>query len=234
MNDKLAAALVAAQKEMPAVEKTARANYGTYATLDHIIALTRPVLNKHGLTITQWPTVTELGQPALRTTITHISGESDSSVMPLFMAKQDMQQLGSALTYGRRYAWAAALAISSESDDDGAATTEAAATKPKKAAVSGGAAVPAGQSETAAPSETAFKAPNPALNKASAETLAEIDAQLAVLAKLRGKDVKEVRAQILATAKADAFTSLSQPQALQLLKKMRTWQSNIEKEQAAA
>lgn len=115
----LAKALVAAQAEMPAVDKTGKSNFGAHATLDHIIAKTRNVLNKHGLSITQLPVVTELGGPGLRTTITHTSGESESAVMPLLLVKQDMQSLGSAITYARRYAWAAALGISAEADDDG-------------------------------------------------------------------------------------------------------------------
>lgn len=119
MNDTLAVALVRAQAEMPAVDKTGKSNFGAHATLDHIIAKTRGVLNKHGLSIVQFPVVTELGGPGLQTTITHTSGESASSVMPLFLVKQDMQSLGSAITYARRYAWAAALGISAEADDDG-------------------------------------------------------------------------------------------------------------------
>lgn len=123
MSDTLATALINAQAEMPAVEKTAKANYGKYATLDHIIAKTRGVLNKHGLSIVQFPVVTDLGGPGLKTTILHSSGESVSAITPLFLVKQDMQSLGSAITYARRYAWAAALGISAEADDDGAYAT---------------------------------------------------------------------------------------------------------------
>lgn len=115
----LAVALVAAQAEMPAVDKTGRGNFGTYATLDHLIALTRPVLNKHGLSIMQLPVVSELGQPMLRTIIRHESGESVVADAPLFLPKQDMQALGSAITYARRYGWASACGVASEHDDDG-------------------------------------------------------------------------------------------------------------------
>lgn len=120
----LAEAMVAAQAEMPAVEKDAVNPHfrSKFTSLDHLIARTRPVLNRHGLSISQWPTgATIAGElvHALRTTITHVSGESDSSVMPLIIGKNDMQGLGGAITYAKRYAWAAALGISTDEDDDG-------------------------------------------------------------------------------------------------------------------
>jgi hypothetical protein len=112
-------ALIAAQSEMPAVEKTAKANYGMYATLDSLIAKTRPILNKHGLAILQFPSITD-GQPTLTTVILH--GESGGHMeytMPLLLGKTTMQDLGSAITYAKRYAWSAALGIAADDDDDG-------------------------------------------------------------------------------------------------------------------
>lgn len=116
----LAAALVAAQAEMPAVEKDAVNPHfkSKFTSLDHLIAKTRPVLTKHGLAITQWPTSVD-GKPALRTKVTHTSGESDEDVMLLLLGKQDMQGLGGAITYGKRYMWAAVCAVSTDEDDDG-------------------------------------------------------------------------------------------------------------------
>src|SRR5437764_274334 len=57
----LAEALVAAQAELPcALGKDADGQIGQrsyrYLTLDKLIAETRPILTKHGLTIMQWPT----------------------------------------------------------------------------------------------------------------------------------------------------------------------------------
>ncbi len=121
----LAEALVAAQAEFPAVEPNAVNPHfkSKFVTLDHLIAKTRPILNKHGLAITQEPSVSEGGFPTLTTTLLHISGESRSSVMPLLLTKQDMQGLGAALTYAKRYAWSAALGISADEDDDGNAAS---------------------------------------------------------------------------------------------------------------
>lgn len=125
----LAAALVAAQRDMPAVQADARNPHfnSEFVSLDHLLAETLPVLNKHGLALLQQPTLTDTGQPALATTLVHESGETLSSVMPIFMSKQDPQAQGSAITYARRYGLASVLAISDEKDDDGNAGNAAAA-----------------------------------------------------------------------------------------------------------
>jgi hypothetical protein len=125
---------------MPAVEKDSRnPHYGSkYLSLDALIAATRPPLNAAGLAITQFPAINDLNQPVLRTVITHgPSGEEISSDIPLLIVRQDMQNLGSALTYARRYAWAAMLGIAAEEDLDGEPAQPAAekpAEKPVKLA----------------------------------------------------------------------------------------------------
>jgi hypothetical protein len=92
--------------------------------LDKLIEATRPILNKHGLTITQWPTYIARGDeaaiPGLQTQVAHTSGEAKAEVMPLYLTDKTMQGLGAAITYARRYAWAAALGIASEEDTDAA------------------------------------------------------------------------------------------------------------------
>ncbi len=94
-----------------------------FTSLDHLIAKTRPVANRHGVTVTQWPTfiVTDGVQPihALQTRVQHVSGEFIEATMTLILGKADMQGLGSALTYAKRYMWAAALGVSTDEDDDG-------------------------------------------------------------------------------------------------------------------
>lgn len=130
----LAAALVAAQAAMPAVDKDGVNPHfkSKFTTLDSLVAATRPKLNEHGLAINQFPAVSDLGQPILITRITHVSGESLEYAMPLMLGeeRQNMQALGAAITYARRFAWAAALGISSETDDDGEAARPA--EKPKQ------------------------------------------------------------------------------------------------------
>jgi hypothetical protein len=129
----LAAALIEAQKELPtAIAKDADGQIGTrayrYLTLDRLIEVTRPILNKHGLAIMQWPTTIQRKNedgsislvPGLKTNIVHTEGQSWNEVTPLYLTgDKSMQALGSAITYARRYAWAAALGIAAEEDDGG-------------------------------------------------------------------------------------------------------------------
>lgn len=117
----LAGALVSAQARMPAVGKDSENPHfhSRFVSLDSLIAATRPVLNEHGLAITQFP-VTVDGLPVLRTTLLHaVSGEQLSGDTPLYLSRNDMQGYGAAVTYARRYAWAAVLGIASEEDTDG-------------------------------------------------------------------------------------------------------------------
>jgi uncharacterized protein (DUF3820 family) len=128
----LAKALVEAQKKLPAVPKNATAKVPTksggsysysYATLDSLIAKTLPVLNANGLAITQAPEYIDGFGLGLRTTLSHTSGETQTSLMPIPHAGHSMQDLGGAITYARRYAWSAVLGIASEHDDDAEAIT---------------------------------------------------------------------------------------------------------------
>jgi hypothetical protein len=102
----LYAALVAAQKDMPAIKADATNPHfrNQYVSLDHLLAQSLPVLNKHGIALVQLPSHNELGHPTLTTLLLHESGEQIESSMPLFLPKNDPQGHGSALTYARRYA----------------------------------------------------------------------------------------------------------------------------------
>lgn len=164
----LAKALVDAQLAMPGVKADSKNPHykSEFVSLDHLIAETRPILNLHGIAIVQEPTVTELGAPALRTTLVHASGEERTSVMPLLLAGSDMQKLGAAITYARRYAWTSALGISEE-DDDG--HTASATTK-----------------KTVEPSLSTAPAPQPASGAPTADLEAEHDTLARTWGKLEG------------------------------------------------
>lgn len=125
----LAEALLAAQIDMPAVNRDGVNPHfkSKFTTLDNLLSKVRPVLNRHGLVLVQAPDLdAEHGKFVLRTTILHApSGESMSFEAPLAPPKNDPQGQGSAITYMRRYALAAALAIADQEDDDGNAATAA-------------------------------------------------------------------------------------------------------------
>lgn len=116
----LAEAVVAAQAELPAIERDAVNPHfkSRYMTLDNLLAKALPVLNRHGLALLQQPTSLD-GRPALKTTLLHESGERAEEVTPLVFEKGTPQAYGSALTYFRRYCAAALLGISDQGDDDG-------------------------------------------------------------------------------------------------------------------
>ena len=126
--EQLAKALSAAQAEFGDVPQTGINTYHKtkYSTIEDYVNAAKPVLAKHGLSISQAPNLLE-GQFVLTTILMHQSGEHIVSNQPIFSAKQDAQSMGSAITYARRYAYGGVLGMASRDyDDDG----NAAAAKP--------------------------------------------------------------------------------------------------------
>jgi len=118
----LAAALLEAQKEAPALQRNAvNPHFGNrYVSLEELMAAILPVLHKHDLLLVQLPTTSLGGEPGLRTRIEYVpTGEWVEDTMPLMLAKRDPQGQGSALTYARRYALMAILGLVADKDDDG-------------------------------------------------------------------------------------------------------------------
>lgn len=127
---KVSAAIVAAQSELDNVAKDATNPHfrSGYASLPAILDTIRPVLAKHRLAVVQFPIDDGNGHVGVETTLLHESGEFISNQYGARVQKDDPQGAGSAITYARRYALAAVLAIGQE-DDDGQA-----ASKPKREA----------------------------------------------------------------------------------------------------
>jgi hypothetical protein len=131
----LAKALSAAQGEFPAIERTRKVDTGkfsySYAPLDAILAAVRPVLAKHELALTQTLDSLEPVGPVLRTQLLHSSGESVGGYFPLDTVGLSPQQLGSLLTYVRRYALVSILGVAAEEDDDAGAAEHKRKPRPK-------------------------------------------------------------------------------------------------------
>lgn len=133
-NDKLlAAAFVKARGEIGAtVGKDGKGNFGKYATLAAITEATSAALSKHGLAIIQEAGMTEEGV-TIYTTLLHESGATMEFVpLPLPLTDRKPQAVGSAITYGRRYALAAICGLAPD-DDDGQAAQDATRGAPAKA-----------------------------------------------------------------------------------------------------
>ena len=94
-----------------------------FATLKAVDAATKKQLVKHGLAVTQLPYTGSDGAPHMLTVLGHSSGEYIGGDLKLILQKQDMQGLGSAVTYGKRYSKSAVLGVVSDEDDDGNAAS---------------------------------------------------------------------------------------------------------------
>jgi len=126
----LSAALVAASAELQGVSKGREASIPTksggsyayrYAALEDVLDTVRPVLAKHGLTITQTASNQSADYLTISTAILHRSGQY-IVFEPLALPNgRTAQEIGSAITYGRRYHLLACLGLAASDDDDGAA-----------------------------------------------------------------------------------------------------------------
>ncbi len=95
-----------------------------YPTIANVIKTIKPTLYELGIVYTQNPTI-ENNEDVLKTRIFLAENPSDfiESTIRLLMPKNDMQQLGGAITYARRYALVSLLGIIAH-DDDGTEVSE--------------------------------------------------------------------------------------------------------------
>lgn len=97
--------------------------YGyNYAPLDECLKILAPLLNKFKLALFQ-PLVMIEGKMFIETILTHESGEFIKSVIPISSEgsgkMNEMQKLGSSITYARRYSLAIIGVFATEEDTDG-------------------------------------------------------------------------------------------------------------------
>lgn len=127
----LTAALSAFQADLPKVGKgsTNPAFKSKYADLADVVAVVLPALAKQGLAWVTAPDLTENG-PVLRYQLRHTSGEVIEGLWPLPEGVK-AQELGSWITYGRRYTLSAVTGIAPDDDDDGNTANTAPRQRPK-------------------------------------------------------------------------------------------------------
>jgi hypothetical protein len=155
------------QAQLPRIERGETAQVQTqrggsysysYASYDAIMEAVQPLLTEQGLVWTTRPVRGGDGEWLLSYRLLHVATmQADEGLFPLVGFDPDrstMQELGSAITYSRRYALSAVLNVTLEDDDDaqtsrGAATgvqagpvqrTERAATAPQRRMINGKAA----------------------------------------------------------------------------------------------
>ena len=126
IDTRIASALLEVQKACPPLVFDATNPHfkSSYVSLGGLIDTVLPLLNEHGVLLTQAPTADPDGNPVLVTFLVHAeSGEKIGSSTPLFMGKADAQAHGSAITYARRYALMSMLGLVGDEDDDGTAAS---------------------------------------------------------------------------------------------------------------
>ena len=130
MGAELSKALAAVQANLPSITKgetaevkhkdTGKLQYTyAYADLADVSDAILPLLGKHGLAFTAWPTLDD-GKFVLAYALVHESGEERGGVYPL-PASGTPQQVGSAITYARRYCLCAVTGVAPGGEDNDAA-----------------------------------------------------------------------------------------------------------------
>lgn len=105
------------------LKTAANYNKGNYAPLDEVLNETRPLLAKHGFGIMQVP-VADGNKVSLTTMLTFKNGGCMTfPKLTMNAAKDDPQTVIATVTYARRAALNAILAIYGENDDDGNAAS---------------------------------------------------------------------------------------------------------------
>ena len=121
---KLPAALAKFQAQHHAAGRDGKGNYGTYTTLAGALAAVQPACAL-GLSHTQLMVTDEHGLK-IRTVLMHESGEQVESDTPVLYEGgrgNQMQALGSAITYARRYGLLGIYGVAGD-DDDGEGATQ--------------------------------------------------------------------------------------------------------------
>lgn len=118
--NELFTALAKAQAEMSVAGLTSDNPYfkSKYADLAEVVRASRPSLTKYGLCVTQQIIINEDGQSLLHTTLGHVSGQWIMTKMRIVPPKNDVQALGSYITYLRRYSYAALIGVVAGGEDD--------------------------------------------------------------------------------------------------------------------
>jgi hypothetical protein len=121
----LASALAKAQGELknPAFDSKNPHFKSQYASLVSVREAVIPVLNRHGLVVTQLPKAAD-GVAGCETVLMHISGEWVSETLLIPLEKQNAHGAVSAITYCRRTALQAFAGVVGDDDDDGNASVE--------------------------------------------------------------------------------------------------------------
>lgn len=123
-------ALLNISKKAPKVQKTGINEHfeSKFMELDAVMDVVLGLLNEEDVLFkAKLSTFAEGGRPSLKYSFHHVpTKESDGDEAPLMLLKASPQDLGSAVTYTRRYVLVTYLNLVTDKDDDGHAATQAA------------------------------------------------------------------------------------------------------------
>jgi hypothetical protein len=105
-----------------------------YASLDSCISAIKPALHNNGFALVQSGGKDELGH-FVDTKFVHITGEIFSSKIYLELDKNNMQGVGSAVTYAKRYGLLSLSGMEPDENPDDDDGNKASGTKPKKSSI---------------------------------------------------------------------------------------------------
>jgi len=116
---------VQAQKEMGKALKNATNPHfrNQYADLGNVLNACMKPFNDNGFALSQPSGRNEYGDYVM-TVLRHVTGECYTTQVYLVLDKQNMQGLGSAITYARRYGALQMAGIAPEDDDGNEASTQ--------------------------------------------------------------------------------------------------------------
>lgn len=123
----LAKALAKAQSQITGATKDSENPFfkSKYADLGAVWDAIRKPLTSNGIAVLQTTAAGPDGSVRIITSMVHESGEWMRGELEIKPTKPDPQSLGSAITYGRRYALQAIAGVAPEDDDGNAASAEA-------------------------------------------------------------------------------------------------------------
>ncbi len=136
--------LLSVQLNIEAVTKSASNPHfkSRYADLNEVLAVSKSALNREGLFIVQTPGIDSFGKYLETAIIDAETKESLAGKVYFSGNESNMQQIGAAMTYARRFGLVSLLALESE-DDDG----ETAVGRGSGVAVAKSAAVPSSRKD---------------------------------------------------------------------------------------
>lgn len=144
----LETALAAFQAEMPTVNKGKTADTGKYrykyADIADVTEAVMPLLSKHGLSFSVTPAAAGDGYEIVGILMHESQSGRLSGALPLF--GRTSQEIGSSITYARRYLLGCLTGVVTDDDEDGAAAS-ATSDRPKRQQVNRAASQPNGTPE---------------------------------------------------------------------------------------